>query len=69
MIANKYMTVAEVAEALGRTPQRVRQLIESGQLPAEDAHQRLKLVKKSDFEKFRANERPTGVHIDRRKRS
>lgn len=66
MIDNKYKTVSEAAEILGLTVQRVRQLIKSEQLQAEPVHERLWIIPTKELEKFRKQERPSGVHKDKR---
>lgn len=67
MIANKFYTVQEAAAELDLTEARVRQLIASGQLDAEKAHERLWLIPHKALEKFKQVDRPNGVRIDRRK--
>lgn len=66
VIANKFYTVAEVAERLGLTTARVRQLLESGQLVGEKAHERLWIVSDRNLERFEKIDRPVGVHVDKR---
>lgn len=66
MIAKKYYTVAEAADQLDLTVQRVRQLIKSKQLDAERAHERLWIIPKQSLVEFRKTSRPHGVHIDHR---
>jgi excisionase family DNA binding protein len=66
VIAEKFYTVAEAAEILDLTVQRVRQLIASEQLDAEKAHDRLWIIPAKALEEFRKRDRPHGVHIDLR---
>jgi excisionase family DNA binding protein len=66
VIANKFYTVAEAADVLGLTVQRVRQLIKSEQLVAEKAHDMLWIIPAKALDNFRKKPRPHGVHIDYR---
>ena len=66
VIANKYMTVTEVAEFLGISTARVRQILASGQLVGEKPHEQLWIVSLREVERFQEIDRPAGVHIDRR---
>ena len=66
VIAKKYYTVTEAADLLGLTTQRVRQLIQTGQIVAEKAHDRLWIVAVRELERFQNVDRPAGVHVDKR---
>ena len=66
MLDNRYVTVSEAAKELGRTVQRVRQLIKSGQLAGELWHGRLLAIPRKALDEFKAIERPAGYHIDKR---
>ena len=66
VIKKTHYTVREAAEELDVTMQRVRQLIYSGQLKAEAVSSRMYMIPKKSFEKLAAQDRPTGVHIDKR---
>lgn len=65
----RYHTVNEAAQILGVTPQRVRQLISSGQLAADKVHARLILISESTLRRFQKINRPDGVHLHKRSRS
>jgi excisionase family DNA binding protein len=67
VIADKFYTVAEAADELGLTVQRVRQLINSGQLKAEKAHHMLWIIPEKSLRDFKKIERIPGQHIDARK--
>ncbi len=66
MIEDDYVIVSQAAQVLNLTVQRVRQLIKSGQLPAETMHGRLLVISKEDLENFRKIDRPPGYNIDKR---
>ena len=66
VLEGKYVTVSDAAKELGRTVQRVRQLIKSGQLPAEPWHGRLLAIPRKALDEFKKIERPAGYHIDKR---
>lgn len=67
VIADKFYTVAEACEILGLTRQRVCQLINSGQLSAEKAHDMLWIIPAKALRDFEKLDRPAGQHIDARK--
>ncbi len=52
-----YYTVTQAAEILGVQPSRVRQYILAGLLPADQLHDRLKLISRRAVERFK---RPAG---------
>jgi excisionase family DNA binding protein len=66
VLDGKFLTVSEVADILGLSGARVRQLIASGQLEAEPAHERLWLISRESVLEFKKLRRPTGVHVDKR---
>ena len=66
-ISRKFRTVTEAADLLGLTTQRVRQLIQTGQIVAEKAHDRLWIVAVRELERFQNVDRPAGVHVDKRR--
>lgn len=66
MILDKYYTVTEAAEKLKLSGARVRQLIAAGQIQAESVHNRLWIIPAKALDKFQEQDRPTGVHADRR---
>ena len=63
VIANKFYTVAEACEELGLTRQRICQLLNSGQLQGEKAHDMLWLIPEKSLQDFKKIERPSGQHI------
>ncbi len=69
VIDDKFYTVAEAADLLGLTVQRVRQLIKSGQLQADKAHEMLWIIPAKSLTSFRKCPRPHGVHIGDREPS
>ncbi len=66
MLDGQYVTVTEAAEELGLSRQRVHRLIQGGQLPAEQVHDRLLVIPRSDLDRFKRVDRPNGLHIERR---
>lgn len=66
VIADKYYTVTEASEILGISGSRIRQLIAGGQIAAEPVHNRLWIIPAKALDKFQQQDRPTGVHLDRR---
>lgn len=66
VIAEKFYTVAEACDILGLTRQRVCQLIKSGQLDAEKAHDMLYIIPAKSLSDFQKIERPSGQHISHR---
>ena len=51
-LKSDYLTVQEVADELGVTDARVRQIILAGDLPATRVGQRLLIVSQRDFQRF-----------------
>jgi len=66
VIADKYYTVTEAAEIIGVSGARVRQLIAAGRIKAEAVHNRLWIIPAKALDRFVEEDRPTGVHADRR---
>ncbi|HSZ58574.1 MAG TPA: helix-turn-helix domain-containing protein [Tepidisphaeraceae bacterium] len=57
---DKMLTVSEVARELDRSVARVRQFIDSGELPARKVNPRLYLIDPADLARFRKRKRPPG---------
>jgi excisionase family DNA binding protein len=66
VIAEKFYTVAEACEILDLTRQRVCQLIKSGQLRAEKAHNMLYIIPAKALDEFQKLDRPAGLNIEYR---
>lgn len=66
VLDNRYATVAEAAEELRLTVQRVRQLIKSGQLQGEPVHKRLIIIPRKSLEAFKEIDRPPGRRVSNR---
>lgn len=68
MEINGWLPLPEAARnILGVTPQRLHQLIGKYGLKVERINPRLTMVKRREVEKLAAMERPSGVHIERRR--
>lgn len=61
------LTISQAAQQLNLTPQRVRQLVKSGQLRAKKLHGLLWVVTERELQRFQGVSRPCGVHLARRK--
>lgn len=66
MLTGNYLSVAEAAAELGRTATRVRQLISSGQLEAEQVDKRFWFISRKVLDDFKKIERTPGLHVDKR---
>ncbi len=52
MMPEGYLTIAQVAEQLGRDPSRVKALIKAGKLKAERFGKRMWIIKQDDLDEF-----------------
>ena len=68
MLDGKFVTIAEAAEELGISRQRVHGLIQSKQLTSEVVHARMRVIPRKSLDALKKIERPHGVHVDKRER-
>ncbi len=68
MLDGKFVTVAEAAEELGLSRQRVHKLIQSGQVASEVVHARMRVIPRKSLDALKKTERPHGVHLDKREK-
>lgn len=66
MLDGSYVTVSEAAAELDLSTARVRQLIGSGQLRAEQVNARLWVIARSVLDEFKSIDRTPGLHVDKR---
>jgi hypothetical protein len=60
-----YLTVSELADQMGLTPQRVHVILRTYDVPTIRPHKRLTLVPKAEAKKLLKLERPNGKHIEK----
>jgi len=62
----EFLTVAELAESLGVTPQRCHAILRTYEVPVIKPHARLTLVPKTEARKLLRRDRPTGRHVEKK---